>query len=184
MTRKGSGVGIFIGLGILAVILVTLVGFVVGFLNFRADVIKLEVAVESQYKANQSTYDNMWKKFREMYSITEAQAEQTKDIYMALISGRYEDDKSLFKMITEDNPQLVDVYSDLQVTISSDRDNFNNEQKKVIDKIGHHNVYIREHFIFNMFYNAQELDLDEYVVTSGTTDDVFNSKKADEITFE
>lgn len=182
--QSKSGLGKFIGLGVFACIFVTIFMFGFGALSFRNKVVSLQVAYEKQYEANQTSYDSMWKKFKEMYGITEAQADQYKDVYGEIVSGRYDGDANVaFKAVAEQNPQMADVYTSLQATISADRDTFNNEQKKVVDKVGTYNEYIRTHFIYNTIFNFPVLDLSDFTVTSERTEEAYSTGKDDEIKF-
>ena len=56
----------------------------------RTTAVKLENRIKGQYLANQSEYDNMWKKFVEIAQVTEMQAEHFKDVYTDLIADKFE----------------------------------------------------------------------------------------------
>ena len=170
------------GLSLIGVIFLIVFVLVVSALNFRNTAVKLEKSFEVQYVANQSSYDAMWKKFRELAQVSDLQAEQVKEVYTGLISGRYENDAQvLFKLIREDNPKMIDTYSIIQQQLAADRNSFNNEQKKVVDKGNQYNYYIKKHFIWNKFFNYQEKDLKSLIVTSEKTDEAFKNKKDDEL---
>lgn len=145
-------------------------------MSHRIEIISLEQRIEAQYTANQSNYDGMWKKFKEMTQVTDLQADQFKDVYTGLISGRYEDSKPLFQMISEDNPQLdASVYSNLQNAIESGRNAFDNNQKSITDIIREYNTQIQRYFILNMFMQRQTIDANKYVITSDRTQNAFDS---------
>lgn len=163
-------------------IILTVLVIVFGAFNFRSTSISLKRHYETQYQANKSSYDNMWKKFREMVQITDLQAEQLKDIYTNMITGRYQGNENLlFQAVSENNPQMADVYTSIQTQIAADRNSFNNEQKKVLDKAMQYNVYIEKHFIFNMIFNFEQIDTSTLIITSEKTERAFEDKKADEI---
>ena len=147
----------------------------------RNTAVKLENRVQAQYKDNQNTYDNMWKKFKELTQVTDLQAKQFKDVYMDLISGRNQDENLLFKSVQESNPQLsTDVYIQLQREISAGRETFKNSQTKLLDIIREYNDYVQTK-MFMIILGKKPLDMDEYIVTSDRTDDAFNEKKDDQI---
>lgn len=152
--------GLIITLGIVGSLLLILFISVGILWRHRNTAVALEERIDAQYVANQSNYDNMWKKFVEMTQVTEIQAEQFKDVYMDLISGRYENNQVLFKMVQEQNPQLdTNVYAQLQREISAGRSTFDNNQKKITDMVREYNTYIRKHFIKWLPTNSFENNL-------------------------
>lgn len=169
-------------------IFVLLLGIVLivggGIWKDRGEGVALKNKIEAQYLTNQSDYDKLWKTFKEQAQITELQADQFKEIYTDLITGRYDgDDNVAFKMITEDNPQIdSSLYKNLMNQIGADRAVFNNNQKKVLDIINTYNTFI-EHdaVIMAMIFNFDKIDSSKYIVTSERTDNAFESGKDEEI---
>ncbi|AEO93404.1 virion structural protein [Bacillus phage G] len=145
----------------------------------RGKVVKLENKIEARYNFNKSDYDKMWKTFVETAKVTELQAEQFKDVYTELISGRYEDTDLLFKMVQESNPQLgTEVYTNLQRQIAADRSTFNNNQKAILDIINQYNNYIEHDAIIIAFItNRKPIDSSKYIITSERTEKAFESGK-------
>jgi len=166
---------------LLAIIL--LVGSLLGIMwNHRKVMIRLEEKVEAKYLANQSNYDAMWKSMVEATQVTELQAEQFKDVYTGLITGRNQDQNLLFKSIQEQNPQLdTSVYKQLQQNIADNRKVFDNNQKALLDIIKEYNTYRREHFITSMIFHCEEIDSKQYITTSDQTTQAFDTNKADSI---
>lgn len=170
----------YISLGIIGVVAIIIISFVGSIFNFRSQAIDLEERINAQYVSNQSNYDNMWKSFKEITQVTTLQAEQYKDVYMGLITARYEDTNLLFKMIQEDNPNMDSkIYTKLTEEISSGRKTFDNSQKQLTDIIREYNSYIRKHFISNMIFNFREIDAKEFIVTSDKTNNAFETGKDD-----
>lgn len=166
---------------VLAIILIVLVAGGGAMWSQRNVAIKMENRVQAQYKDNQNTYDNMWKKFKEMTQVTELQADQFKNVYMDLISGRNQDENLLFKVVHESNPELgTEVYTQLQREISAGRETFKNSQTKLLDIIREYNDYVQTK-VFMIILGKQPLNMDDYIVTSQRTDDAFNDKKDDEV---
>lgn len=166
---------------ILIIIIIIGIGSGMTMWSQRNHAVRLHNKVEAQYKDNQNEYDNMWKKFKELTQVTDLQAEQMKDVYTDLISGRYNDENLLFKSIQESNPQLTsDVYVQLQREISAGRESFKNCQTKILDVVREYNDYV-ETKIFMIVLGKEPLDVDDYVITSDKTEDAFDSKKDDEI---
>lgn len=169
------------GLGLGIVIIAVLIGG--GTLwSHRNTAVELEETIKAQYTANQSNYDAMWKSLKEMTQVTELQAEQFKDVYTDLITGRNQDTGLLFKAIQEQNPQLdTTVYTEIQREISSNRKVFDNNQKKIADIIREYNTYIKKHPIMAALTSRTEIDSSDYIVTSDKTDKAFFTGKDDEI---
>jgi hypothetical protein len=170
-------------LGFIAIALLTVLITAILVWNQRGEAINLETKIEAQLKSNESNYDNMWKRFKEMTQVTEIQAEQFKDVYTGLIQGRYEDPNLLFKMVQEQNPQLNgEVYTKLQNEISAGRIEFDRNQKKLLDIIAEYNRLVQHRgIIMAIITQRQPLDSDEYIVTSDTTKEAFDSGKAEEV---
>lgn len=151
--------------------------------SHRNTAVSLEEKIKAQHVANKSSYDNMWKKFKETAQVTDKQAEHFKDVYQGMIEGRYEnDDKLLMKAVQEQNPTMgTEVYTKLQNTIIAGRDSFNNNQTKIADMIREYNTYIRKHVVMNALFRFKELDANNYIVTSERTKNAFEKGADDEI---
>jgi len=144
----------------------------------RNTAVDLEERINAQYVTNQSNYDNMWKKFKELVQVTDIQANQMKDVYEGLITGRYKDPNLLFKMVQEQNPQLnIEVYANIQREISSGRNSFTNDQKQIADIIREYNSYVRKNIIMTAITNCQVKDASEFIVTSEQTQNAFKNRK-------
>jgi hypothetical protein len=172
-------IGIVVTLGLLLI-----VGGITGagILSSRNQAVSLEQRVKAKYTANKSNYDSMWKQMVETTQVTELQAQQFKDVYTGLITGRYQDQNVLFKMVKEDNPKLdTKIYTDLARNISDNRKTFDNNQTALTDMIREYNTYIQHHFIMAMVTGRTELDANDYITTSEQTTQAFDTKKADAI---
>lgn len=151
-------------------------------LSHRNKMVALEERINAQYSSNKSSYDNMWKKFKEATQVTDLQAEKMKEVYKDLITGRYNDSKLLFKMVQEQNPQLdQSVFVNLQNEIISGRNAFNNNQKQMSDIIREYNTYVRKKFITATLLNYRVKDINQFIITSDRTQKAFDTKKDDEI---
>jgi len=168
---------------ILALIIVVLL--IIGGISIwgtHVDAKMVEEKINAQYIANQSNYDNMWKTFKEMAQVTELQASQMKDVYMGLISGRYDDSELLFKMVTEDNPEIsTEVYTKLQNQIVAGRKEFDNNQKKIADMVREYNSILIKHPIMTFITGKKKMDANKFVITSERTSEAFNTRKDEEI---
>lgn len=153
----------------------------ISFWTQKNKAIKLENKIKIQYADNKNTYDNIWKKFKEITQVSELQAEQFKDVYMGLIIGGNQDKNSLFKLIQESNLQLsTEIYMQLQREISADRETFKNSQTKLLDMIREYNDCVETN-LFMIILEKQSLNVDDYIIAFNRTNDSFNEKKDDKI---
>lgn len=172
------GCGAFLLLGVIVIVIAASVLW-----GQRGTLVSLETKIDAKYHANQSDYDKMWKTFVEMADVTELQAEQFKDVYTDLISGRYEDTELLFKAVQESNPQLdSSVYTQLQRQIAADRATFSNNQTALLDIIREYNQGVEHSYIIvALITNRKPYNMDDYIVTSERTDNAFESGKDEAI---
>lgn len=169
-------------IGTLSAIMILLIISVGTIWSHRNTMVELEERLEAQYTSNKSSYDNMWKKFKEMAQVTDMQADKMKELYQGLIDGRNKDTKLLFKMIKEDNPKLdQSTFTNLQNEIASSRNAFNNNQKQIADIVREYNTYVKKKFITANFWGYKVKDSNNYITTSDRTKDAFENKKDDEI---
>lgn len=152
------------------------------FFSHRSTMVSLQERINSQYASNKSSYDNMWKKFKEMAQVTDLQANNFKKVYDDIITGRYKDTNLLFKMVKENNPNLDQkTYINLQNEIGASRNNFDNNQKEIADIIREYNTYVRVKFITAAIFNFRTVDSNKYIITSDRTSKAFDSGKDSEI---
>ncbi|MCY9290788.1 hypothetical protein MOF05_20780 [Bacillus haynesii] len=170
-------------LGVIVVFILVVVIAAAVIWGQRGEAVSLETQIEAQLKSNESNYDAMWKKFKEMTQVTDLQAEQFKDVYSGLVSGRYGDSKLLFKAVQEQNPNLSgEVYTKLQNEISAARTEFDRNQKKITDMIAEYNRLVQHRgILMSLMTGRKPLDTDKYIVTSDNTQKAFDSGKADTI---
>jgi hypothetical protein len=166
-------------LGVLAVGFLTVLILGAVLWGQRGDAVNLETQIQAQLKANESNYDNMWKRFTEMTQVTEIQAEQFKDVYTGLIEGRNQDTGLLFKAVQEQNPALgTEVYTKLQNEISAGRIEFDRNQKKILDLVAEYNRLVQHRgILMAVLTQRQPLDSDDYIVTSDRAEKAFDTGK-------
>ena len=174
--------GVVITLGVLGFLAIVALISLGSLWSHRQHAVALEQKIDAQYSANKSDYDSMWKKFKEMTQVTDMQANHYKEIYTGLIEGRNKDTQLLMKMIKEDNPKLDGkVYTELQREIAASREQFNNNQKKMVDVVREYNTYVQQKIFLAMFTGREPKKMDDYIVTSEKTQKAFDSKKDDAI---
>ena len=143
-----------------------------------------EVTLRNQTLAQQdvckANFDKMFKVIKQVAQVPQefmAQSQKAfKDIYPALMEGRYSGEKgnSLMKWVQESNPNFdlnafKGLYEKLQVAIEANRDEYFLEQQKLIDLKREHSTFI------NTWWNKSVWGLDKrgeiniIIVTSATT---------------
>lgn len=132
--KRQSGIAI-IGLVIALALAVVTGSYFVGYLGYRNTAQSFEVDIPAQYTETQNVYDNGWKKVVEIAQVPELRAQQVKDVYTGVMTGRYgaNGSKALISLIQEQNPQLgEEVYVKIQRTVESFHDSFQASQTNLI----------------------------------------------------
>jgi len=173
-------------IGFFVVGLLTVVIAVTSVIGINNDCVKQEAGIVAQYKQNQNNYDNMWKKFKEAASVTSMYTDDLKKVYDGAIQGRYQNAQNvMMNWIKEHNPDFdASMYKNLQVMVESGRNTFESNQKMLLDKKRNYEVSIGSFpavFVARLL-GFPKIDLSKYdIVTSGQTQEAFETKKADEI---
>lgn len=143
----------------------------------------LENGIEAQIDKNKSNYDAMWKSFTESVQVSKLQASQVKEVYTDLISSRYTDTNVLFKMVTEDNPQLdTKLYTRIQELIESGRATFDSNQGHLTAKVEAYNNYIVDKVVLKIIRpEIKKKNASDYMVLSTKTDNAFETGQDDAI---
>lgn len=178
--KEKSNKGLIITLSIIGVILAMVIGGVTYVFSCRSTVVELENRIEAQYVANKSNYDSMIKSAMEMVQVSEIQADQFKEVYTDMITGRYDAQEGADKVVSlikEDNPKLgTEVYTQLQREMSANRKTFDNNQKKISDIVREYNTYVEKKFIVvGGILGKTTKSVDEFVVTSQRTENTFDT---------
>lgn len=178
----GLGMKILIGvLGLLALITVSVVGSVIGVNN---DCVTQEKGLKAQYDQNRNNYDSMFKKFKEAAAVPVMYTEDLKKVYDSSIQKRYgnQGSKAMFQWLKEHNPNFDSkLYVRLQQIIESGRNDFEANQKMLLDK---KRAYETRLDVFPGGMVARTLgfpkvELNKFdIVTSAHTEQVFKEKKS------
>lgn len=136
-TEVKSKKGLYIGLAIGAFFL--LIIFAMG-ISARNSEVKLRNKAEGQEQVCKNNFDAMFKKIAQIAEVSDQYKQTFKEIYPALIEGRYKNDGgTLMKWIQESNPNFdTKLYDKLIDVIESSRDGFKHEQDKLADIVREH----------------------------------------------
>lgn len=178
-------------IGLIVVIFITAVILIMNVSVDNAEVRKRNLT-EAQQKSCEANFDKMFKVISQVAQIPERFIEQSKDafkeIYPDLISGRYANERggALMSWITEHNPNfdmaaVGKMYEKLQVVIEANRQEFFNEQQKLISYRNQHKNLI-ETWPGTWFINKEKrVPVEITVITSAVTEDVYRTGKEDDI---
>ena len=156
-----------------------------GFLGVNNQCVAHESSIKAQYTQNQNNYDNYFKKLKEVAQVPSRYIVDLKSVYDSLMQGRRGSENELFRMIKEANPNVdSSLYRQIQQVIESGRNDFESNQKSLIDKKRVYEVYIGQqpNKMIAGFFGYPTIDLNKYdIVTSDVTQEAFKTKRTDPI---
>jgi hypothetical protein len=144
--------------------------------------IRLRSQITAQKQVCEAFYDKLWKVISQKAQVAEQYKEGFKEIYPALIEGRYGNENSgtLMKWITESNPTFdVSLYKDLMMSIEAERTGFFMEQKQLVDLNNEHRI-IRQTFPGNIFIGHRS-DIEITIVSSDVAKKVMETGEENDI---
>ena len=166
-----------------AALLVIILGFsIYGKVNsINTDGVRMETALNAQYKDNQNELSSYILKFNESLGIADRQSNKLNEIITEAVKGRYDNDTSLqpgtggamFSAITEAYPDLTastESYAKVQDLVVSGRDAYKNKQSKLLDQIRDYQTWqntglIQRQVIENMGFPSKTLKVTDNGVT-------------------
>jgi hypothetical protein len=132
---------------------------------------------DAKQKANEASFDTMWKVIEQKGGVAANYKDAFKDIFTGLIAGRYSGDKSpLLKFIVESNPRFDSaLYKSVASSIESERHRFLKDQQLLLDIKREHDD-LRTRFPSRLFVGGAA-PLEPHLVTSDRTEEVFRTGK-------
>lgn len=149
--------------------------------------VKMESGIVAQYTQNQNSYDNFFKKVKEVSQVPDMYTNDLKSVYDKLIKDRYaeKNENLLFQFIREHNPNFdASLYRQIQRVIEAGRNDFETNQKLLIDKkrIYENHLGVFPNNVVTGFLNFPKIDLKEYdIVSSVETKEIFKTKVSEPI---
>ena len=145
--------------------------------------ISLKNQIEAKQQENTANFDNMWKKIKQTAQVSDKYKDGLKEVLSSYTSGRKKESDQLLMDWTKEAVPTFDssIYKQLMNIITASRDDFNLNQKELIDLSRQHDVLI-ETFPNNIYYRIMGVDkIDIKVVTSTKTEKTFETGKDDDI---
>jgi len=157
-------------LGLFVVLLMCVIG--ISFLSYSNSEIGLRNSIAAQQKANEASFDAMWKILQQKAGVADQYREAFKQLFPEIIKGRQ--GGSLAKFVSEANPNFdTSLYTSLSNSIEAERTRFLNEQKKLVNMKAEHDNLIQK-FPGSIFL-AGRRPIDVVVITSERTTTVFTT---------
>lgn len=165
-------------IGVALVVWLIIWAFGTSIKNKEQDLRQLVIAQQNSNKAN---FDKMFKVIQQIAEVTDQAKETFKEIYPSLIEGRYSQDKNLLsKWVVESNPQFdFKLYSRLIDAIERNREEFFNQQNKLISYSAVHTSYIKK-WPGNLYFGPNDT-IAITIITSKITKETFQTGEENDI---
>ena len=179
---RAVGIALLAVLGVLVLCVVIFISSLMGINNQCAS---FEQTIIAQYKQNQNSYDNYFKKVKEVAQVPDMYTASFKSVYDGMMKGRYgaEGSKAVFQWIQENNPSFdSSVFKEIQEVIVAGREDFEANQKTLLDKKQVYQSMLNSmpDGFFAKIVGYPKIDLSKYdIVTSDETEKVFATKKSE-----
>jgi hypothetical protein len=169
---------------VFAVVVVVVLGggYLLMSLSYKTTEVQVKNGVLAQQKSCEAYFDKMWKVISQKAQITDQYKEAFKEIYPALMAGRYGNEKggSLMKWIQESNPNFdVSLYKDLMASVEAERAGFFREQQKLIDLNREHDNLLEQPV--SGFFLKGKAKIEIVIVTSDRTAQAFATGKDNDV---
>lgn len=183
----------FVVASVVGLIFLILVCFGFGYIGWSNGANKFEADIPAQYQQMQNVYDNGWKQVMEENQIADKYADQVKDIFQGIMTGRYgaNGSQAIFQMIKEDNPKVdASLLKKVQESIERFHAEFSASQTQIIALKQSYQTYITATTsgrLYNGFGSYPHIpcgippgSADKYqIVTSGKTQTDFENHKSE-----
>ena len=167
--------------GIIGIIVLGAVVYFGMSISYKTKEVELRNAIVAKQKANEASFDTCWKIVQQQAQVTDSYKESFKEIYKGLMEGRhYEAGGQFMKWIKESNPKFdVKLYVKLANSIEAQRTRFMKDQEDLLAiKQQHDNLLDSP---VSGFFLSGKQKVDVKIVTSGKTQEAFNTGKEDDI---
>lgn len=172
---------LYVGIAIGAILLIGYLTYTMIKISSKNKEVGLRTLVEGQQDVCKGNFDKMFKSIQQVAKVTEEAKNTFKEIYPEIIKGRYENDNGLImKWVQESNPTFdFKLYDKLMDVIIDSRNEFFQEQKKLVSYAKQHKAFIGK-WPNTMFF--EPTDTVAYkIITSTNTEKVYQTGKEDDL---
>lgn len=167
---------------VLAVILVPVLILGVMYMTYSNGEIRLRNQYTAQVSANESSFDKLWKTIKQQSGVANTERETFKNAYVEIMNAQkgIAGEGSLASFFTQAGINLSpDLFKQLMITIESQRESFDRDQKKLVEiKRMHDNALTT---IPSSWFVGGRPELELKLITSDRTEEVFSEGKDNDI---
>ena len=171
------------------IVLIGIIGISM-YINKSNQEIDLRERVDAQQQTSEANFDKMYKTITQLAEIPQQFAKESKEsfkeIYPALMEGRYQNDRggALMSWVSEHNPTydmaaVGKLYENLANAIEANRAEFFVEQKKLIDLQREHSALLKK-WPGSWFLSGRD-EIEIVVITSANTEKVYTDGQENDI---
>lgn len=170
---------------VVALILALVIGCIGMYTSNYNQAVSFETSIEAQYDENRNVLSNTTTRIMEMAQVNEMYKDDLKEVVEATFQGRYGDNGSnaAWQWIQEQNPQVdSSIYTNLQATIESGRNEFKTSQTRLIDYRRQYESALRRNIPivgsgwWMRLAGFPTIDLEDYeILVEGSVQDRFDS---------
>lgn len=170
-----------IGIVIGGIVLFLGIAITIAYFSTTNDEIRLRNTISAKIEDSQSHYTKMWEILTQQAGVSQQYADDFKEIYPELISGRYDNNNGqLMQWVQEHNPEFdTSLYKQLMVSIEGQRESFHTNQRQLIDYSRQHNNLIKT-FPSRLFLASVE-PIDIPVIINDKAVKAFGSEREQEM---
>lgn len=170
--------------GLIALAAAVCCGGIVGCIgvSYSNQEVRLRARAEAQQRANTASFDTCWKVIAQTAQVSDQYREAFKDIYPALMAGRYGNARggALMSWVSEANPQFSPaLYEKVAAAIEAQRLGFKRDQQMLLDIKREHDA-LRGTFPASVFVGGRA-PLAVQIVTSERTEATFAAGREDDV---
>lgn len=168
---------------LIAIIIVGLLCiFGIGRCSYSSKAIGLQNDYKAKLKANQASFDNMWKKIQQVSQVPAEKKEALKEVITAYTSGRGTNGGGMISAVREAVPNLdLSIYDQLVNIITGSRNTWTTNQEELVSIANSYNKTISSPVAQFFLIGSGYQPIDPQIITSSKTEEAFNTGKDDDV---
>ena len=166
-----------------SVIGVVMIGLIVFLMDISYDnrEQRLRTDVLDQERKIEANYDKMWKTISQQAQVLDKYADDFKEIYKGMMTGRYGDggSKAMWQWLKEHNPEIdASIYKKIMTTVEATRTSFEREQRRLSEMAASHmKLYVTKPA--KWFVNGEPVEIQ--IVSSKKTKKVMETGEENDV---